>query len=184
IAVIRADRSAFTVIHAASLTIERTASISHPESGLRRLLTWLSVLPRNAGAKMGTADVISAQFSPDATRLYIWGFHNEPDPERSREVSTGIGLIAVDVATGEILAEGPAGQLIQRLVASTAGDSLYVTGPSSGAALYSWIDDADVAVFASPHFLQRLDSDTLAVEAETEFAGPIWLAAPAGINGT
>lgn len=179
IAVVRADRAAFTLIDAGTLTIERTEAITRPKSSLHHFLTWLSILPQSAEAKMGTADFISASFSPDTTRLYVWGFHNAPEIDQHREVSTGIGLLAVDVATGEIRAEGPHDQLIRGLVASPDGRSLYITGPTSGKALYSWVADSDIAEFRSPVFLQRLDSSSLELQAAREYSDPIWLSPPA-----
>jgi hypothetical protein len=176
IAVVRADRSGFTLVNAASLSIERTESISEPRSSLNRLLTWLSILPQSASAKMIDADVISAAFSPDASHLYVWGFHITPEPDEGREVSYGNGLLVIDLATGEIAAAGPKDQLIIRLASD--GDALYITGPTSDKAIYSWIPSASLAEFNVPHYLHRLDPDSLTVEASQEFPDPIWLSAP------
>jgi hypothetical protein len=176
VAVVRADRGGFTLVDAASLTIERTVTIRRDEGLARSFLRWLGVLPQSAAAKMGTGDVISAAFAPGGARLYVWGYHDEPEPEASRVVATGLGLMVLDAATGEVLAEGLADELIERLAASPDGSTLAVVTPASGKRLSAWVDDADVAEFDSPYAVSALDAGSLEVIAGRELAERPWIA--------
>ena len=146
VAVVYPAGDAVTMIDARSHAVERTVAIGEKRSAVERLGEWLSVVPREAAAKAEEGSWREAVFGVDGESLYVWGVEARAEEVLSRE---GVGLQRIDLGTGEIAAEGPAGQEVVRVMALE--DGVYVG---------SW----------DPGFgLRRLDSGSLAVRAERRF---------------
>jgi uncharacterized cupredoxin-like copper-binding protein len=157
IAIAHADEAELTVIDTARLAVERTVSLARPVSALRMLLGHLSLMPQSASAKAMEGTRLQAVFAPDGKRLYLTGAVSSI--EEGELIYRGLGLRAINVDTGEIAAEAFADELIERVVPSADGGSLYIFGPES-------------SDFSAGYQLRRLDTAELHVVAERTF--PDW----------
>jgi hypothetical protein len=183
IAVVRSDGAGFTLLDAERLAVDRTVTVSRPTGMVRRLLTWLAIIPRAAVAKGNMEQERRfAVFSPDGQRLYVWGTRQITEMEEEREVLSGTGLVAIDLDRGAVLAQSQGDLLVDRLVPSLDGQSLYVIGPTLGKRLVAWTSNTLTEEFDSTYFVRRLDATSLDLLAAREFPDAPWLAPPQPSN--
>lgn len=163
----RADRAAITLINAETLAVERTVPLTRAASLGDRLRGFFALAPRPAAAKMSAGITLWARFGPDGRHLYLFGTAEEPEGHE-RLWARGLGLKVVEVATGRIVAEGLAGEIVDDLSFSRDGRSAYAVGPTGGRALVAWVGTG--AGERRTSTLRRLDAATGAPLAERRFA--------------
>lgn len=155
IAIAHADREAITLVDTERMEIASTRTLARP----RRLLERLGLRQRVARAKAMEGVSLQAEFSSDGRTLYVTGQRLEMDAA-DKVVSTGLGLRAVAVESGQVRAE-----------ALDEARLLWVKQPPEGGPVYALKeemgDDSDGTYRTK---LLRLDSDTLEVGAERELA--------------
>lgn len=153
LAVVHPDLSAVTLIDAERLEVERVVAV-HRRVGLAgRVLGWLGLAPSAAAAKGTPGTTVSAVFGPDGRRLYVSGF-----AFTDFEQGQTLGLRAIDVASGEIVAEAEA--------LATDAEPLAVRPAPDGRSVYAE-RITDGGAFA----LLRLDAATLDLAAQRLFPG-------------
>ena len=171
IAVIDAAIEALTLIDTETLAVVETLPITRPESTWHNALVWLGIAPQTAQAKVSEGRTISATFSADGQHLYLTGYEMEIGDTIEDIDGHGLGLMRIDVNSGEITAEALAGHAAEIVIPSPDGQSVYVQRSEE-----PWWDND------SPNYvLQRLDAETLESLAERSFA--IWpqlMLVPAG----
>jgi hypothetical protein len=166
IAVVDAEADELTLLDAATLTVERAVEIARPRGLGVRVLTWLGLAPRSASAKSMDGRILWAIFSPDGTRLYVYGFEGAVGDDLDTATKHGLGLTAIEVTSGEIVASGLDGQELFDVLPTPDGESLYVIGPTVPWAMSS----------GEPSYrLARLDAATLQTLAEREFPRSAWI---------
>lgn len=171
LAIAHADRDALTLVDATRLAIERTATLHHPTTFFERLHRLLPLVPQGAAAKHSKGITLQAAFSPDGERLYVHGFASTVDDDENGFTQTahGLGLRAVDIGSGEILAEGLPGEIFGRVVPAPDGRNLYVAGPEGGSRLLAWVQEPPGGWPKPVYRLRRLDADTLDPLADRAF---------------
>jgi hypothetical protein len=158
LAVVDAETDQLTMIDAATMTVEGTRSLARTEGMRHRFLTWLGIAPQTAEAKVSAGRWLDAVFAPSGDHLYLWGTESDiGDSIEDTEVH-GLGLMLVDVESGEILGEALEGMMVQSVVSAPDDRTFYLTGtesPRSGH--YSGVER-----------LWRLDNQSLETLAERE----------------
>jgi hypothetical protein len=181
LAVVDAETDELTTVDTASLTVEQTVPLSRRDGVVRRALTWLGILPQDVSAKYMDGRFLKAVFSPDGQRLYLHGLEGEVGDQPDESSERGLGLTAVDVATGEIVATALDGQVLETVVPAPDGRSVYVNGPTvpwseaNGEPGYrlTRLDASSLDTLADREFASRrprLDASSLDTLAEREFA--------------
>lgn len=141
LAVVHADRAALTLVDTRRLRA-RTIVVPHLEA---------SRSP-SEGAE------VWAMFSPDGALLYAGGVRREEDA-RGGMRDRGLGIRAVDVRSGRVLAHALEGQAVGA-VSFAGGGSLFVSGSRAGSGV-------------CPCTVYRLEARGLAVEAQRRFERPV-----------
>lgn len=160
LAVVSAETDELTLVDARTMTVERTVAIARPQGLARRALTWLGVLPQAVSAKYMDGRHLQGIFSPDGRLLYTYGFAGEVGDAPDEATQRGLGLTAIEVATGAIVATALDGQVLSEVLPAPDGASVYANGPT-----VPWI-----RVVGQPSYrLSRLDAANLGVLAEREF---------------
>jgi hypothetical protein len=159
LAVFDALTGRISLIHASSMTVDRSFLPERPTSWLERLGGWLSPHPRSAEAKLMEGSVFKADYSADGSSLYVSGRTVEVGETMGEIDANALGMQRIDLQSGEIRAEALEGIDIQEVWASPDGSGLYVFGYDE-----PW-ETATNGV--APH-LRRLDAEILTVEAERE----------------
>lgn len=154
IAVIDPSSEAVTLIDAAQMKIVSTRALTRSQSVLSRLAAWTGLAATPAEAKQITGVALQARFSPDGRLVYVTGTSWSPDAQ-GNTVSQGLGLRAIDVATGQLVAEALPGTSVNWAMPGPGGNALYVG---------TWKADG-----SCPCMLSRLDGSTLAVTAQRSF---------------
>jgi hypothetical protein len=166
LAVVSAESETLTLVDAATLTVERAVAIAEPDGLGRRVLTWLGLALRTASAKYMDGRVLWATFSPDGRHLYVYGFEGEVGDGADEATERGLGLTAVEVASGEIVGTALEGQVIGDVLPAPDGQSLYVNGPT-----VPWT----MAPGEPSYRLSRLAAPNLETLAEREFPDRRWV---------
>lgn len=163
IAVVDAAIETLTLLDAETLEVTATHSITRPESAWRQdVLEWLGIAPQTAQAKISQGRSVRATFSADGQHLYLTGHELEVGDTIQDFGGHGLGLMRIDVGSGEITAETLAGHDAETIMPAPDGRSIYVMRPAE-----PWWDNPS----SNPnHVLQRLDAETLAPLAERSFA--------------
>lgn len=173
LAVIDAALETLTLLDAGTLAVLETHAIHRPEGLADRLLGWLGVAPEAAQAKVSEGRAISATFSPDGDALLVSGYETEVGETIEDITSHGVGLLRIDVDSGEINADSLDGLHAEIVAPSPDGESIYVLRSAQ-----TWWDRAN----QDPDFiLYRLDADSLETIAERHFdAWPRIMLVPLG----
>lgn len=166
LAVVDAAAEHITLIDAETLTIEETHTLHRSESLGHRILRWLGIAPRTAEAKFVAGKWVSATFTPDGRHLYLSGVELEVGDTIEEVTGNGLGLLLIDVATGEITGEALTGQELTEVLPSLDGRAVYVVSPRT-----PWWETPGENTDPT-HLLRRLNPRTLEIEAEREF--PSW----------
>lgn len=159
-AAIDATTDELTVVDTATLTVAATRTIHRTESLAHRAARWLGLAPVPAAAKTMDGRYLDAVFSVDARYLYLWGVDGSVDDVSGVSTGHGLGLNAIDVASGEIVASALADHYVSDVVPAPDGGGLYVVD----SAVVPWTVDHEV-----PYRLSRLDTHTLRSQAEREY---------------
>ena len=166
LAIVDAGAEELTLLDAATLTVVSTYAIARSRGLGARILTWLGLAPRTASAKSMDGRIIWATFSSDGTRLYVYGFEGEVGDDLDTATERGLGLTAIEVASGEIVASALDGQELFDVLPTPDRESLYVLGPTVPWAMSS----------GEPSYrLARLDAATLKTLAEREYPRSPWV---------
>jgi WD40 repeat protein len=153
LALLDGNTETLDLIDTASLKVVRTEAVTHPASLIERFGAWLGIVPQVALAKGGEGVVLTVRFSPDGTRLYVWGRRGSFDAAGSF-IYQSLDLEVVRVDGGQILAETQKTMQTMPLGFSPDGSALYTL--SASADLQGWV-------------LRRVDPVTLKVAAERTF---------------
>jgi len=130
IAVVHADTDALTLIDAGALRVERTVAVARPASRARRLFGWLGLAPQPAEAKFMNGRSLSAVFAADGRLLYVYGAEGTVGAATTDVSERGLGLRAIDPATGAIVGEALGGQEFDAVVPAPDGRAVYANGPT------------------------------------------------------
>ena len=156
IALSHADEDAITQIDARRLTVERTIRFAPPRTLRDHLLTFFPFMPQPVAAKMAAeGTTLKAVFGADGQHLYLMGRRTTYGDDLTLVIEQ-LGLRVVNIVDGtEVVSEDTSEW--RDLQPSTDGRSLY--------GFNNFMPDT------SRLTLQRLDAETLAVEAEREISG-------------
>jgi hypothetical protein len=160
IVVAHADTDALTLIDANALRVERTVDVSRPASRAQRVLGWLGLMPQPAEAKFMNGRRLSAVFAADGSLLYVYGAEGTVGADVSDVREQGLGLRAIDPATGAIVGEALGDQELDAVFPAPDGSGVYANGPS-----IPWA----VATGEPPDRLVRLAPRSLEVLATRDF---------------
>jgi plastocyanin len=156
LAIAHADAEELTVFDAQRMAIERTVALTQSSSTVDRLLGLLPLRPESAAAKALEGTMLQAAFSPDGSSIYLAG--TVSSVEENDVLYRGLGLRVVDVESGTITATAFGDDLIDRIVPSADGSSLYAAGPQTSGSM--------------EYRLRHVDATSLEVIAERTF--PEW----------
>jgi plastocyanin len=156
LAIVHADDDILTLVDTERLTVERTDALVRPVSAWNRLFSLLPFVPHSASAKALEGTMLEAVFAPDGQHLYVFGMR--ASVEDGEPIVRGLGLRGVDVSSGEVDAVAFGEAIIDRVLPSSDGGSLYVAGPA-----------ADVELAGGNYFIRRVDAHTLDVLAEQSY---------------
>jgi DNA-binding beta-propeller fold protein YncE len=169
IVVAPADRDGILLLDAETLAIQRTVALTRPVSAVDRLLDYLNLLPRNVDAKYYQEGIERrVLYSPDGRHVILFGSHRAVEPDTERQWSSGLGLKVVDLATGQLIAEGLAGELIHSVSFTPDGTQFYTAGPAGGRELVAWISEP--GGYVRSYVIRRLDATNLDTLAERALA--------------
>ena len=160
IAVVHADTDSLTLIDANALRVERTAPLTRPASRARRVLGWLGLAPQAAEAKFMDGRSLSAVFAADGSLLYVYGAEGTVNPDTATVREQGLGLRAIDPASGAIVGEALSDQEFDTVIPAPDGRAVYTNGPT-----IPWA----VVTGEPPDRLVRLAPRSLAVLATRDF---------------
>lgn len=160
IAVMHAETDALTLIDASALRVERTVALTRPTSRARRLLGWLGLAPQPAEAKFMNGRSLSAVFAANGRLLYVYGVEGTVGADTADVNEQGLGLRAIDPATGVIVGEALGDQEVDAVFPAPDGRAVYANGPT-----VPWM----VATGEPPNRLVRLAPYSLEVLATRDF---------------
>lgn len=171
LAIAHAGADIVTLIDTERLAVERTIWLTRQTGLVDTLVGLLPLAPQRAAAKIEEGTNLHAVFGPGGERLYVYGVRAEVDANGDQEWHD-LGLKVIDLASGEIVADGLADSMIVQVLPAPDGRSVYVTMAPDRRA---FVNDGD-----KTFVLRRLDAGTLETLAEREFDGwPMVLLWPA-----
>lgn len=125
LALVHADAEAITVVDTARMVVAQTVAMTRPTGTLHRLLSHLPLAPQGASAKGEEGTARAAVFAPDGRHLYVSGLTGETGSQ-GELVERGLGLRAVDLASGRIEAEALGGVWVEQVLPAPDGSGVYV----------------------------------------------------------
>lgn len=129
IAIYDARTNRLTVIDPQRMRVARAESLSHRQSVVDHVAQWLGLEPQAAlakGEQLG-AD-LQMRYSANGQLLYVTGDEVSPHT-RGTWRNTSIGILAIDVASGEITGQALKGWLVSWLQPAPDGSALYTFAP-------------------------------------------------------
>lgn len=155
LAVVATDLSRVTMIDTGRMAVERQVAVRSTPGALERLGRWLGLLPAEAAAKGTAGTRVAAVYAPDGRHLYVFGETTvmSADEPFARH---GLGLTVIDLTNGEIVASAFPDVWFLQVLPAPDGHAIYT--------VQGTLDD----------LVQRVDAETLEVEAERTFAGDRW----------
>jgi hypothetical protein len=173
LAVVDALTGRITLIHASSMTVDRSFLQEHQLSWRDRVGRWLSFGPESADAKLMEGRVFKASYSADGWSLFVSGRTVEIGDSLDEIEAEALGIQRIDIRSGKVKASGLQGVDVLQVWIAPEGQSLYVLGYDQ-----PW----ETATNGVAPMLRRLNAETLEVEAERELPMSAQvIAAPVGL---
>jgi hypothetical protein len=173
LAVVHADAEAVTLVDLARFAVDRTIELTRPAGVLDRLIGLLPLAPQAAEAKSVPEGTLrAAAFHPDGRHLYVHGFENWMK-SRGGEDRRGLGLLLVDLETGEIVAETADDASFGVVLPAPDGAGVYVVGgtpseASDGGTLLRRLDAMSLEPVAERRFSDWHEVMLLPIEPRSE----------------